>query len=145
MEHHTSMTALPKPLVLIVEDEPPIAQLLTEVLHEHGYHTVVAGDANAAMQALETLRPAVMTLDLGLPGINGITLLRLIRAERPAAELQVIVITAHPHIDPYLRQEAQAIIAKPFDLDRLVATLGTVLSKQWGDEERAVGEQRVST
>lgn len=112
-----------KPLVLVVEDEPPIAQLLTEVLHEHDYRTVVAENANAAMQVLESVQPAAITLDLGLPGINGITLLRLIRAEHPRDQLPVIVVTAHPHIDPYLRDEAQAVLTKPFDLDRFVSAV----------------------
>lgn len=133
-----------KPLVLIVEDEPPIAQLLTEVLHEHGYHTLIADDANAAIEALQTVRPAVMTLDLGLPGINGITLLRLIRAQYAPEHLPTVVITAHPHIDPYLREQAQAILIKPFDLDRLVNILAGVINLAAGGAQSVVGGQRLS-
>jgi DNA-binding response OmpR family regulator len=111
------------PLVLIIEDDRAVATLICEALAECGCQTLVASDASSALAQLDCLRPAVLTLDLGLPGISGVSLLELIRRQWSASDLPVVVITAHPHQNAVVDYHAQAVIQKPFDLDTLKATV----------------------
>jgi DNA-binding response OmpR family regulator len=126
-----------RPLVLIIEDDLAVATLIHEVLADCGYQTLVAGDASAALEQLDGQLPAVMTLDLSLPGVSGVSLLQLIRRQWPAATLPVVVITAHPYLDPAVYHEAQAIIMKPFDPASLQATVAACLTKSHPLLERA--------
>lgn len=134
------MVAVPHPLILVVEDDRAIATLLCEVLEEHGYHCMVANGADAALTVLETVRPALITLDLGLPGVSGRTLLMLLRAQEATSDLPVIIVSAERVIEAQLRANSQAVLAKPFDLGQLVATIQWVLGAyEGGEHERAVG------
>lgn len=132
------MAETARPLVLIVEDDRAVATLMCEVLTERGYQTLVASNAHTALQHLECLQPTVVTLDLGLPGISGVTLLQLIRAQWPAAALPIVVVTAHPHLDPMVRAHAQAMLPKPFDPDALLATISAWCESPTPLQERAI-------
>jgi len=127
-----------RPLVLIIEDDRAVATLIREVLADCGYQTLVAREASTALELLDCLLPAVMTLDLGLPSVSGVSLLQLIRRQWPAAALPVVVITAHPYLDPSVCQEAQAIIQKPFDTDELQATIAACIAGDYPLQARAI-------
>lgn len=127
------------PLVLIVEDDLAVASLVDTVLTEHGYRTLIARDASTALQQLEVACPAALTLDLGLPGISGVTLLRLVRAQWPATALPVLIVTAYPYLDPLVRQHAQAVVLKPFDPDALLATVVALCKGSTPLDARALG------
>lgn len=130
-----------RPLVLIVEDDRAVATLIGEALAERGFQTLVAGDANSALQHLECLQPALLTLDLGLPGISGPTLLQLIRAQWPADLLPIVVVTAHPHLDPAVCEQTQAVLRKPFDLEVLQAIVSAWCELSQPVRARTVGAQ----
>jgi DNA-binding response OmpR family regulator len=115
-------------LVLVVENEPVIADLICEVLEDHGYRCITAKDANVALRLLETARPALITLDLGLPGVSGRALLELIRARETTCDTPVIVISAARIIDRQVRAASQAVLTKPFELEQLVATVRQALA-----------------
>lgn len=134
------MHELERPLVQIVEDDQAVATLIADVLHDRGYRTLVATTAHTALQQLDCLQPDVLTLDLSLPGISGITLLKLLRAQWSADVLPIIVVTAHPRLDPLVRAHAQAVVLKPFDPDELAITIHKLLADRAGLTARVVGE-----
>jgi two-component system phosphate regulon response regulator OmpR len=65
--------------ILVVDDDPAIRQMLSEYLGEHGYEVAVAASGAAMRAEIERARPAVVLLDVGLPGEDGLTLARFLR------------------------------------------------------------------
>ena len=108
--------------VLIVDDNAQFRTLLREIVaKEPELHVVSeAADGAEAIQLAQDLRPDILLLDLGMPRVNGLEVLRWSKAERP--ECQVIIVTVHTE-DAY-RQAAEASGADAFLLKR---TLGTDL------------------
>src|SRR5436309_1250172 len=108
--------------ILIVDDNVTFRALLREIVAEASDLHVVgeAADGAEAMRLAPELRPDIMLLDLVMPRVNGLEVLRWIKAERP--EIKVIIVTVHAE-DAY-RQAAEASGADAFLLKK---TLGTVL------------------
>ncbi len=67
------------PVVLVVEDDPPVRGLLGDVLREVGYEVVGVHDVRAALQFIRTIHVDLVTLDLDLPGLPGSELLRMLQ------------------------------------------------------------------
>lgn len=106
--------------VLIVDDERTLARAVKAFLTEAGYEAEVAGDAEKALELVETLRPDVVFADVRLPGMNGIDLLRKIRDFDPA--IPVIIMTAHGTIEgavEAVKLGAFDYMKKPVDLEEL--------------------------
>src|SRR5215831_14890877 len=87
------MSASP-PILLAVEDELPIVELLTALAAPIGMQVVAAADGRTALAALERARPALVTLDLVLPDVDGFTVLEQIRSRPQYDDLPIVVITA---------------------------------------------------
>jgi two-component system response regulator AtoC len=106
--------------VLIVDDERTLARAVKAFLGEAGYEAEVAGDAEKAMELLQTLRPDVVFADVRLPGMSGIDLLRRIREFDPA--IPVIIMTAYGTIEgavEAVKLGAFDYMKKPVDLEEL--------------------------
>ncbi|HXE56456.1 MAG TPA: sigma-54 dependent transcriptional regulator [Gemmatimonadales bacterium] len=106
--------------ILIVDDERTLARAIKAFLAEQGYEAEVAGDAEQALQRLESLRPDVVFTDVRLPGMDGIALLRRIREFDPA--IPVIVMTAFGSIEgavEAMKLGAFDYLKKPVDLEEL--------------------------
>lgn len=106
--------------VLIVDDERTLARAIKTFMAEAGYQAEVAGDAEKALELLETLRPDVVFADVRLPGMSGIDLLRRIREYDPA--IPVIIMTAHGTIEgavEAVKLGAYDYMKKPVDLEEL--------------------------
>ena len=106
--------------VLIVDDEEEICLMLRDFLADEGYDVSYACSADAAMQQLQGVRPALMLLDIKMPGKTGIQLLKEIKAFDP--KVVVVMITALKDIDTFKQcREAGAsdYITKPIDLNYL--------------------------
>jgi two-component system response regulator AtoC len=106
--------------VLIVDDERTLARAVKAFLSEAGYETEVAGDAERALELVESLRPDVVFADVRLPGMSGIDLLRRIRDFDPA--IPVIIMTAHGTIEgavEAVKLGAFDYMKKPVDLEEL--------------------------
>jgi PAS domain S-box-containing protein len=113
------------PRILVCDDDPDVALVLTGMLHEAGYETDVAYSAEEARRLLSSHRYALMTLDIRLPGQDGISLIReLSRPEVVWMKLPIIVVSGHDDGHGHEFASGHAVldwIAKPIDRDRLIA------------------------
>lgn len=110
-----------KARVLVVDDDPALAEMLTIVLRGEGFETTVVGDGTKAMPALREMRPDLVLLDVMLPGMNGIDVAKAIRTE---SGVPIVMLTAKSDtIDVVLGLESGAddYIVKPFKPKELVA------------------------
>ncbi len=102
--------------VLIVDDEPAMVRAIERVLKRSGYDTRTAADGFHAGTQLVDFAPGLMTLDLQMPGLGGLNVLKLIRADKRYAKLRVLVVSGLP--EPMLQQAidegASAVLRKPF-------------------------------
>ena len=79
------------PPILVVDDDPKIVSLVKTYLEREGFRVATAGDGKAALEALRSSPPLLLVLDLMLPELDGLALLRMVR-ERP--DLPVIMLSA---------------------------------------------------
>ena len=121
------------PRVLIVEDEPAIAELLTINLKHNGFAPVWAGDGVAAQRELDANLPDVILLDWMLPGQSGLSLARKWRADPRTKDVPVILLTAKSdESDKIAGLDAGAddYITKPFSIKEMLARLRAVLRRR---------------
>ncbi|HEY4227149.1 MAG TPA: response regulator transcription factor [Candidatus Limnocylindrales bacterium] len=115
--------------ILVVDDEPKIARLARDYLEHAGYGVLTAGDGPSAVQVARTRRPDLVILDLGLPGLDGLEVLRSLRSAGPTP---VVVLTARDtELDKLLGLElgADDYVTKPFSPRELVARVRAVLRR----------------
>jgi two-component system response regulator ResD len=115
--------------VLVVDDEQIVREVVCSYLEREGYQTLVAEDGNQARKLLERDRPALVVLDLMLPGTDGLELCRWIRGR---SDLPVIMLTARgEEADRIVGLElgADDYVTKPFSPRELVARVRTVLRR----------------
>ncbi|WP_158774687.1 response regulator [Cobetia sp. L2A1] len=125
-----------KSLILVVEDEPKIASLLCDYLDGSGYRTRHIDDGNAVIAASREETPSLVLLDLMLPGTDGLTLCRQLRAEN--SQLPIIMLTARvEEVDRLLGLElgADDYICKPFSPREVVARIKAVLRRSQALEQ----------
>jgi two-component system, OmpR family, response regulator len=118
------------PLVLVVEDEPPIADLVRGYLERDGLRVRIAGDGQDALRAVSSERPSVVLLDVGLPGLDGTQVCR--RMRESGDWTPVLFVTARDdEIDRVLGLElgADDYVTKPFSPRELVARVRAVLRR----------------
>jgi two-component system, OmpR family, response regulator len=115
--------------ILIVDDDREIRSLLADYLESNGYRTLGAADGNAMWKLLDESRPDLIVLDLNLPGDDGLTLCRKLRAN---SALPVIMLTARSEpLDRILGLEmgADDYLAKPFAARELLARIRSLLRR----------------
>ncbi|MDQ1120984.1 MULTISPECIES: response regulator [Pseudoxanthomonas] len=116
-------------LVLVVEDEPRLAAVLRDYLHAAGYRSAWVADGDAVLDAVAAHGPALVLLDLMLPGRDGVDVCRALRA---VSQVPVIMVTARvEEIDRLLGLEVGAddYICKPFSPKEVIARVGAVLRR----------------
>lgn len=115
--------------VLVVEDEPKIAELARDYLEHAGFAVLTAGDGNTAVETARNESPDLMILDLGLPGMDGLDVTREIRRN---SDLPIVMLTARDdELDKLLGLElgADDYLTKPFSPRELVARVKAVLRR----------------
>jgi two-component system response regulator BaeR len=116
-------------LIYIVEDEPELAQLVADYVRAAGYVPTVFGDGAEALAAIRSQPPALVVLDLMLPGLDGLSLCRAVRA---FSELPIVIVTARvEEIDRLLGLDTGAddYLCKPFSPRELVARIRAILRR----------------
>ena len=117
--------------MLVVDDEPTIAEVVARYLERAGYRTRVAGDGVEAIDAAAEQRPDLVVLDLMLPGIDGLEVMRRLR-EQDRERIAVILLTAKGEESDRvvgLRLGADDYVVKPFSPAELVARVDAVLRR----------------
>src|SRR3978361_1080592 len=112
-----------KSRVLVVDDDPALAEMLTIVLRGEGFDTAVVGDGPRALPAVRELRPDVVLLDLMLPGMNGIDVCRAIRSESGVPIVMLTAKTDTGAIVLGLESGADDYVVKPFKPKELIARI----------------------
>ncbi len=107
--------------ILIIDDEAAVARSIGRVLRSAGYDTAIASDGFQGGSLLMKQQPALVTLDLRMPGISGYDVLKFIRTTPETATTKVIVISAldQPSLQRALEEGADAVLSKPFDNQQL--------------------------
>jgi len=122
--------------VLVVEDEDDIRDLVGHHLRKNGYAVSYAGDGRAAWDRLIAERPALVVLDLMLPGLDGLSLLALMRKTQALKSTRAIILSARGDEEDVLRgleRGAVDYMTKPFNVKELVARVKAVLRRA-GDQ-----------
>lgn len=118
--------------ILIVEDEARLAEILEQYLRREGYHTERAATGPRALELWRAARPALMLLDLMLPGMDGLEVARRVRAE---SDLPIIMLTARDEeVDRLvgLGIGADDYVVKPYSPREVVARVRAVLRRAHG-------------
>lgn len=116
-------------MILIVEDEPKIAEVLRLYLEKNGYEVAIAPDGRRALEAVHRKLPDLIILDLGLPEVDGLEVCRSLRRE---SSIPIIMVTArNEETDKLIGLElgADDYITKPFSPREVVARVRAVLRR----------------
>ncbi len=127
-----SISSLPKPLVLVVEDEPALATLLRYNLEKQGFRVDEASDGQEAMTRISEAPPDLVLLDWMLPVMSGIEVCRQIRRKASTRDLPVIMVTARTEDQDAVRglnTGADDYITKPFNIEALLARMRALLRR----------------
>ncbi|MDI6853285.1 MAG: sigma-54 dependent transcriptional regulator [Deltaproteobacteria bacterium] len=114
--------------VLVVDDEPGVRKGIARVLSDQGHAVRTAADGREALSLIAEVAPQLVLLDVRLPGVDGIELLKFIRREHP--DTGVIMITAYPNIEgavECMKLGALDYVVKPFRIDDLEAAVEKAL------------------
>ena len=117
-------------LVLVVDDNPANAKLVAYLLKARGYETRIAASAPEALQVLESFRARLILMDLQLPGMDGLTLTRQLKADPATRDVIIVALTAYAMKgDEEKAREAgcDGYITKPIDVRTLPAVLAGLL------------------
>ncbi len=122
--------------VLIIEDDPYIADLLRLYLEKEGYEVDTAGDGVKGLEKFRRWKPDLVLLDVMLPGMNGWGVCRSIRQD---ADTPIIMLTAKSETDDKvngLKQGADDYITKPFEMKEVLARIEAVLRRSGNEPEK---------
>ena len=131
-------------MILVVEDEPSIAEIVGLYLNRAGYEVVIAADGAAALEVLEQREPELMVLDLMLPKVDGLEITRSVRAK---GDMPIIMLTARgSETDRIagLEMGADDYIVKPFSPQELVSRVRAVLRRS-PKSRNGVAREQAST
>ena len=127
-----AVSALPKPLVLVVEDEAALATMLRYNLEKQGFRVEEAADGQEALARVAETQPDLVLLDWMLPVMSGIEVCRQIRRRSTTRDLPVIMVTARTEDQDAVRglnTGADDYITKPFATEALIARMRALLRR----------------
>ena len=141
-EAYLEQQAIGKGKILVVDDETTMLETLSSFFGSRGYQLMTAASAEAALKLLKEEQPALALIDIKLPGMNGLELLKIIKQDHPA--VKTFVITA---FDEENKKAAEAIgidafFAKPIGLDALKKKVIQVLADSERSLEQAVAAKK---
>jgi CheY-like chemotaxis protein len=118
--------------ILLVEDNPMNRDMLSRRLVRRGFEVVCAEDGESVFGLLEAENPALVLMDISLPGIDGLETTRRIRSDDRFKGLPIIALTAHAFQSDEIEARAAGcddFETKPIELDRLLEKIGELLKK----------------
>jgi CheY-like chemotaxis protein len=117
--------------ILIVDDNPTNLKLVTYLVRAHGYDVDTAGDADQAVAAIGANRPALILMDLQLPGVDGLELTRRLKADPATRDIKIVAVTAYAMKGDQEKATAagcDAYVTKPIDTRALPALIASQLA-----------------
>jgi CheY-like chemotaxis protein len=117
--------------VLVVEDDPSIRMLIRMVLEARGLEVAQAEDGSSAHPLARAFRPDLVLLDVGLPGIDGLAVLELLKDDAELRDVPVVMVTAWAEADVMataVARGAHGYLRKPFEIDDLCRCVDDALS-----------------
>ena len=120
-----------RPTILVVEDDPDLRLVHSEILSHEGYEVLTAADGIEALEVVETEGPpAMILLDLRMPRMNGWDLANRLREREGWRDIPIIVVAAHYRIaDEAAAIGAHAFLHKPVSIDVLLKVVGQVFAQ----------------
>jgi CheY-like chemotaxis protein len=121
-------------VILVIDDEPTITELLSDILEFHGHPVIVAQDAQAALDIIPLQRPEAILVDLMMPSIDGLSLALTLRNHPTTRDVPLIAISASSSALALAERmgDFDAYISKPFDHDSLVALVERFVHQSTG-------------
>ena len=119
-----------KPVVLVADDDPFILSVLKLGLAGKGYEVLTASDGRTALESLDRAQPDLLILDIEMPGLTGMEVLKEVRRDQPA--LPVVIMTAHGTVAlavKAMKEGATEFITKPFEMDSLLLVIQSALER----------------
>lgn len=107
--------------ILIVDDEEHILRLYKEELQDEGYEVITASNGQEATEKFEKEDPDLVTLDIRMPDVDGIVLLRQLKEKKP--RMPIIMLTAFDYRDDFSVWASDAYVVKSSDITELKATI----------------------
>lgn len=118
--------SLNKP-ILLVDDDPSVRRSLGRLLRAHGYEVLDADSMAQALEILARTRPALMVLDMIMPGNSTLDAVRQLKADSSTAALPIVALTASPPSAPQDRALFAAVVAKPTDARALLDIIAAIV------------------
>src|SRR5436309_115367 len=116
-----------KKAIVVVEDNEAIAELIKDLLNaEPDYQAVAVHDGALALDVIRSVKASLILLDLGLPGLDGMQVYDMIKQDPATAAVPVIFVTADPGNHEFKKRNIDHYIAKPFELDDLLARVAAI-------------------
>jgi DNA-binding response OmpR family regulator len=136
---------MPKERVLLVEDDPDIAELVQFNLEREGYRVVVCSEGDEGLAEIIRSKPNLVILDLMLPKVDGLTICKTIRGQAEHADVPIIMLTAkgeESDVVVGLELGADDYLTKPFSPRELLARIKAVLRRQRPTATPAAAQSR---
>lgn len=138
-----------KPYILVVDDEPEIRSTVCDILEDEGYEVETAENGASARSARRNRRPDLILLDIWMPDVDGITLLKEWSSEEDADVLPIIMMSGHGTVETAVeatRLGAYDFLEKPLSLAKLLLTLSNALkTSRLKQENRSLQQERQTT
>lgn len=110
-------------VVMVVEDDRPVGEILASIINdEEGYYAIHVTRPAEALETMKNVKPDLLVLDVGLPGMSGFELYDRVRGDENLKRIPVMFETAlaREHRDDFKRRGIDNVVEKPFDLDEIV-------------------------
>lgn len=131
--------------ILIVDDENPIIKSLTDILEDEGYEAIASADGETALKLVSQEAPDLLLLDIWLPGMDGIEVLKKIKSDCPF--LPVIMMSGHGTIDTAVKATklgAYDFLEKPLSYEQVILSIANALKYRELQEENILLKQKAS-
>ncbi|HZS05234.1 MAG TPA: response regulator [Blastocatellia bacterium] len=113
--------------ILVIEDDDYSRDALAHILEAEGYETESAGEGGDGYECALEMRPDVIVLDLGLPGLNGNQFIRMIRADETLRSTPILVVTGNNMAgQAAVELGANACFIKPIEFDALISAIASL-------------------
>lgn len=124
---------MPKPVILVVDDEKDITEIVTYNLQKEGFQVQTCADGESALAKCRSILPDLVVLDVMLPGMDGVEVCRALRRDERTASIPVVLLTAKNEESDVvlgLGVGADDYVGKPFSVKELVARIRALLRRR---------------